>query len=80
MKFAIIIAAALLGASPALAGKRAFCPGANAGAVEKGCSEAPVPLVPGATGTCCASTAADYCNMAKICFTLGSTPIFELSC
>ena len=45
MQFAIVITAALLGAVPALAGQKAWCPGAGESAVERGCGDNGIPLV-----------------------------------
>lgn len=45
MQFLVVIAAALLGAAPVLAGQRAWCPGAGERAVEAGCNDNRIPLV-----------------------------------
>ncbi|GIZ41009.1 hypothetical protein CKM354_000432700 [Cercospora kikuchii] len=80
MQFAIVIAAALLGAVPAFAKQAAWCVGgADAGQVQKGCTDNGLALARDA-GTCCLSTADDYEKMTKVCFYLGAKPTYGGDC
>ncbi|KAF2212750.1 hypothetical protein CERZMDRAFT_97245 [Cercospora zeae-maydis SCOH1-5] len=80
MQFAVAIVAALLAAVPALAGNKAWCPGASESEVEHGCEDNRIPLSAGDRGTCCVSSKSDYLAMVNVCFYIGSKPSFGVPC